>query len=41
MSTYHGDGSDVLLLLHIDVRNVEPDVGEISSGLTHLSEDVS
>jgi hypothetical protein len=32
----HLNGGDVLALLHIDVRNVQPHVAEISSGLAYL-----
>ena len=38
---YHLHGADVLLLLHVDVSQVEPDVADVGGGLPHLGEHVS
>lgn len=37
---HHLHGADVLLLLHVDVRQVEPDVADVGRGLPHLGEHV-
>lgn len=37
MMTHHLDGTDVLLLLHIDVRDVKPHITELRCGFTDLS----
>ena len=39
--TYHLYGTDVLLLLHVDVGQVEPDVRHVGSGLPHLGKHIS
>ena len=36
----HLDGGDVLVLLHVHVGDVEPDVAEVGGGLAHLCEDL-
>lgn len=41
LEDYHLYCGDVLLLLHIDMGNVEPDITEVSCGLTNLGEHVS
>lgn len=41
LENYHLYCGDVLLLLHIDMGNVEPDITEVSCGLTNLGEHVS
>ena len=35
----HLHGGHVLVLLHVHVGNVEPDVGEVGRRLAHLGED--
>lgn len=39
--SYHGDSGDVLLLLHVDVSDIQPDVRKICRRLANLSEDIS
>lgn len=33
---HHLHGADVLLLLHVDVSQIQPDVADVSRGLPHL-----
>lgn len=37
---HHLHGADVLLLLHVDVSQIQPDVADVSRGLPDLCEDI-
>lgn len=39
--SYHLHSADVLLLLHVDVSQVQPDVADVRSGLSHLRKHVA
>ena len=41
LTSHHLHGSHILLLLHVDVGNVEPDVAEVGRGLAHLGKHVT
>ena len=38
---HHLNGSDILLLFNIDMRDVQPDVTEVGRRLAHLGKDVA
>lgn len=38
--SHHLHGADVLLLLHVDVSQVQPDVADVRRGLPHLGKHV-
>lgn len=39
--SYHLHSADVLLLLYIDVSQIQPDVADVCSGLSHLRKHVT
>lgn len=40
-NSYHLHSADVLLLLHVDVSQIQPDVADVRSGLPHLRKHVA
>lgn len=39
--SYHLHSADVLLLLHVDVSQIQPDVADVRGGLSHLRKHVA